>query len=39
MQILEDELKEANESKQALLTCNQELEAQLVEESQEKVGM
>jgi hypothetical protein len=36
MHILEDELKEANESKQALLTRNQAMESQLAEESRGK---
>jgi hypothetical protein len=34
--ILKDELKEANESKQALLTRNQAMESQLAEESRGK---
>jgi hypothetical protein len=37
-QLFEDELKEVSEFNKVLLTQNQELETQLVEESREKAG-
>jgi hypothetical protein len=37
-QLLEDELKEVNESNKILLARNQELETQLVKESRERAG-
>jgi hypothetical protein len=37
-QLLEDELKEVNESNKILLARNQELETQLAEESRERAG-